>query len=218
MVDVFGTPHVGLFAVNNEDLLILPPGIPAKKLEFMANTLGTLVVQTQVAGSILVGPYICINSAGLIAPKIILEEELEAIKRASPDLNVHIYRGKETAMGNLIAANDRCAVLSPVIQSAERRAISEALGVEPLTMSIAGRSHVGSICLLTNRGGLIHIDATEDEVSLVEEYSRVRVMRATVNNGNLFVRSGVLANSRGALIGSRTVGPELMTISSALGL
>lgn len=184
----------------------------------MANVLSSTTVQTYISGSILIGPYVCLNSNGLIIPKIALEEELSQIKSAAPDLNIHVYRGRETAMGNLITANDHCVILSTEIQAGERRAISEALGVEDITMNIAGRKHVGSICLLTNRGGLIHVEASEEEVKTIEECSKVKVLRATVNNGNVFVKSGVLANSKGALIGRRTVGPELMTISTALGL
>lgn len=209
---------MGLFAANNESLLVIPPGLPKRKVETMAETLGSQAIQTYISGSILIGPYICLNSNGAILPSITLDEEISLIKSAAPDLNIHVYRGKETAMGNLIAANDHCAVLSPDIQASERRAISDTLGVEAIPMSIAGRRHVGSICLLTNRGGLIHIEASEDEVRLIEECSKVRVARATVNNGNVFVRSGVLANTKGALIGRKTIGPELMNISTALSL
>ncbi|MEM0381694.1 MAG: translation initiation factor IF-6 [Nitrososphaerota archaeon] len=217
-VDVFGTPHIGLFAVNSERLLILPPGLPPKKVELMASILGSDAVQTYISGSILIGPFICINSKGAVLPKIVLDEEISQIKAVASDLNIYIYRGRETAMGNLMSANDHCVVASPEIQASEVRAIADTLGVEAVSMSIAGRRHVGSLCLLTNRGGLVHVEATEEEVKTIEEYSRVRVLRATVNNGNLFVKSGVLANSKGALIGKRTVGPELMTISTALGL
>ncbi|GBC70749.1 hypothetical protein HRbin02_00518 [Candidatus Calditenuaceae archaeon HR02] len=217
-VDVFGTPYIGLFAANSEDLLIVPPGLPPRKVGLMAGILGSEPVQTYIAGSILIGPLVCINSTGVILPKTILDDEVSQIRSAAPDLNVYIYRGKETAMGNLVSANDHCAVISPDVQSGEVRAIADTLGVEAISMTIAGRKHVGSICLLTNRGGLIHVDATDEEVRVIEEYSKVRILRATVNNGNLFVKSGVLANTKGALIGARTVGPELMTISTALGL
>lgn len=217
-VDVFGTPHIGLFAANSEHLLVVPPGLPSKKVGVMAEILGSEPVQTYIAGSILIGPLVCVNSTGVILPKTILDDEVSQIKSVAPDLNVYIYRGRETAMGNLVSANDQCAVISPEIQSSEVRAIADTLGVEPVCMTIAGRKYVGSICLLTNRGGLIHVEASEEEVRTIEEYSRVRVLRATVNNGNPFVKSGVLANTKGALIGARTVGPELMTISTALGL
>ncbi|MEM0482152.1 MAG: translation initiation factor IF-6 [Nitrososphaerota archaeon] len=217
-VDVFGTPHIGLFAANSENLLLVPPGLPSKKVELMAGILGSEPVQTYIAGSILIGPLTCINSSGVILSRIVLDEEVSQIRSVAPDLNVYIYRGRETAMGNLISANDHCAVISPEVQSSEIRAIADTLGVEAVSMTIAGRRHVGSICLLTNRGGLIHVEATDEEVRIIEEYSKVRVLRATVNNGNLFVKSGILANTKGALIGVRTVGPELMTISTALGV
>ncbi|MEM0444723.1 MAG: translation initiation factor IF-6 [Nitrososphaerota archaeon] len=218
LIDVYGTPHVGLFAAVSEKILVVPTGLPAKKIDLMSSILGVVAVQTYVSGSILIGPLLCINSNGAILPKTALEDEVSALKAADPSLNIYIYNGKETAMGNMICVNDRCVILSPDIPVEERRSIADALGVEAHTMSIAGRRHVGSICLLTNRGGLVHVEASDEEIQKIEEYSKVGVMRATVNNGNLFVKSGILANGKGALIGRRTLGPELMTISTALGL
>jgi len=49
--------------------------------------------------------------------------------------------------------------------------------------------------------------------------SVLRVSKAnvgTVNRGNIFVRSGIVANSKGALVGYETTGPELLRIQSAL--
>lgn len=218
LIDIYGTPHVGLFAAASEKLFIVPSGLPEKKIELMSRVLGAVAVQTYISGSILIGPLLCINSNGVVLPKTTLDEEVSTIKTCYPNLNIHIYRGKETAMGNLISANDNCAILSTEIAREEKKNIADTLGVEVLATTIAGRKHVGSICLLTNRGGLIHIEASDEEVRTIEEYSKVSIMRATVNNGNLFVKSGILANGKGALIGRRTIGPELMTISSALGL
>ncbi|MEM2614204.1 MAG: translation initiation factor IF-6, partial [Nitrososphaerota archaeon] len=96
--------------------------------------------------------------------------------------------------------------------------ISDVLGVEVLKTSIASRSYVGSICLLTDRGGLIHIDASDEDLKNVEKICHVSIVRSTVNDGVKYVRSGVLANTKGVLIGARTNGPELMTISRGLGL
>jgi translation initiation factor 6 len=218
LMDIFGTPHLGLFASASEDYAVLPPGIPEKKIELISSILGVKPVVTYVAGSVLIGPLTCINSNGLILPKIVLDEEVEKIRRAAPSLNICIYDGRETALGNLLSANDRVVLVSPEVPSAERRKIADTLGVEALTTTVAGRMHVGSISLLTNSGGLIHIGASDEEVGLVERASGLKIYRATVNNGNVFVRSGLLATSRGAIIGAHTIGPELMIISSALRL
>jgi translation initiation factor 6 len=44
---------------------------------------------------------------------------------------------------------------------------------------------------------------------------KVELFRVTVNDGSKFVRSGLLANDWGVVVGSRTKGPELMLLSAA---
>ncbi|MEM0329101.1 MAG: translation initiation factor IF-6, partial [Nitrososphaerota archaeon] len=61
-------------------------------------------------------------------------------------------------------------------------------------------------------------EASEDEEKMLSELFKVNIIPGTVNNGVKFVRSGILANSKGAIVGSLTTGPELMTISRALGV
>jgi translation initiation factor 6 len=218
LMDIFGTPHLGLFATACESYAIIPPGLPQRKTELVSNTLGVEPIITYIAGSSLIGAFACLNSNGVILPKIVLEEEVEEIRKSAPSLNIYVYEGRETALGNLLAANDHVVLVSPEIQPNERRRIADTLGVEAITTTIAGRLHVGSITLLTNSGGLIHVDASDGEIELIEHRTGLKIYRATVNNGNYFIRSGILANTKGALIGSRTIGPELMVISTALKL
>jgi translation initiation factor 6 len=98
------------------------------------------------------------------------------------------------------------------------KAIKDALGVEVVAGRIADRSYVGSLAVITNTGGLVFVEASEEEEKMLSELFKVEVVPGTVNNGVKFVRSGILANSKGAIVGSLTTGPELMTISRALGV
>ena len=59
---------------------------------------------------------------------------------------------------------------------------------------------------------------SEDEERWLSEIFKVTILPGTVNDGVKFVRSGIIANSRWAIIGSVTTGPEMMTISRALGV
>ncbi|MEM1518354.1 MAG: translation initiation factor IF-6 [Nitrososphaerota archaeon] len=218
LMDILGTPYIGLFAVVSEEFLIVSKLVSSSKIRMIEDFLGVEAITTSVCGTHLLGPMIVMNSSGILLPPIVLEEELEAIKKVARDLNVAVLESRFTALGNLIATNNKGAIASPEFGAAELSKISDVLGVEVLKTSIASRSYVGSICLLTDRGGLIHIDASDEDLKNVEKICHVSIVRSTVNDGVKYVRSGVLANTKGVLIGARTNGPELMTISRGLGL
>jgi len=95
--------------------------------------------------------------------------------------------------------------------------IRDVLGVEVVKRSIAGIPTVGSVLVVTNRGGLIHPDAEEEEVKALSEIFRVPILTGTVNFGVSFVRIGLVANSYGAIVGEETQGPEIARIHMALG-
>jgi len=62
---------------------------------------------------------------------------------------------------------------------------------------------------------VVTVDATDADLELLREVLKVELFRVTVNDGSKFVRSGLLANDWGVVVGSRTRGPELMLLSAA---
>ncbi|MCS6788127.1 MAG: translation initiation factor IF-6, partial [Aigarchaeota archaeon] len=129
---------------------------------------------------------------------------------------VDVLRSRLTALGNLIAVNNKGAVVSPDFTQREIRAIEDVLSVEVVRGTVAGMKTVGSLTVVTDRVGFVTVDASDSDVEVLEEALRVEFTRVTVNDGSKFIRSGMLANGRAAVVGNRTRGPELMLISSAL--
>ena len=108
--------------------------------------------------------------------------------------------------------------MSSILPKRTLKKIEDILGVEVLTGKVADRSYVGSLAVVTNIGGVVYAEITEEEEKWLSEIFKVDVIPGTVNNGVKFVRSGIIANSKGAIIGSMTTGPELMAISRGLGV
>lgn len=214
----FGTAEVGLFSVTTENICIIPPQLKPRQKKLIRDVLEVEIAPTTIAGSILLSALAAGNSNGLLFSNLILEEELETIKKRVGDINLAVIEGKYTAIGNLILANDRAALVSEVLPKSTVKAIEDVLGVEVVTGRLAGRSYVGSLAVITNAGGLVFVEVSEGEERMLSELFKVDVVPGTVNNGVKFVRSGILANSKGAIVGSLTTGPELMTISRALGV
>ena len=214
----FGTAEVGLFSVVTERICLVPPQLKPRQKKLIRDVLEVEVIPTTIAGSILLSAFATGNSNGLILSNLILEEELDVIKKHVVDMNLAVVEGRYTAIGNLVLANDKAALVSDILPRSVMKAIKDALGVEVVAGRIADRSYVGSLAVITNTGGLVFVEASEEEEKMLSELFKVEVVPGTVNNGVKFVRSGILANSKGAIVGSLTTGPELMTISRALGV
>jgi len=214
----FGTVEVGLFAVPTEEICLVPPQLKPRQRRLIEEVLEVEVIPTTLAGSILLSAMAAGNANGLVLSMMVLDEEIEAIKKASKDLNLEVLETKYTAVGNLVLANDRAALASSILPRRILKKIEDALGVEVVEGRVANRSYVGSLAVVTNEGGLVYAGASEEDEKMLSEIFKVDFLPGTVNDGVGFVRSGIIANSKGAIIGSTTTGPELMTISRALGV
>ena len=71
--------------------------------------------------------------------------------------------------------------------------------------------------VVTNKGCLCHPKITEEEKQHLEDLFEVNVMIGTVNHGYPMIGSGLVANTKGAIIGNRTTGIEMGRIEEALG-
>ena len=214
----FGSAEIGLFAVPTEDICLVPPRLKLRQKRLIQEVLGVKVIPTTLAGSILLSTMAAGNSNGLILSKMVLDEEMEKIKKSVGDINIALLESKYTAVGNLILANDKAALISSILSRKAEKLVQDVLGVEVVRGRIANRSYVGSLAIVTNEGGLVYAGVSEDEERWLSEIFKVTILPGTVNDGVKFVRSGIIANSKGAIIGSVTTGPEMMTISRALGV
>jgi len=78
-------------------------------------------------------------------------------------------------------------------------------------------STVGSAGIVTNKGCLLHRDASGDEIKIVEQILKVNVGIGTANFGSPFVGSCMIANSHGAVVGESTTGAEITRLMETLG-
>jgi len=207
---VFGENFVGLIGLATDAYAILCPGF--KKVD----GLDVPVLHTKAYGTNLTGMFLAGNSNGLLLPYFVKENELARIRKFAKEVGFEVgtLGGRHTALGNLISANDKAALISEDIR--ESKAIADILGVEAVPFSVDGRSEIGAYVAATNRGFLAHPDAAE-RLKDIEDVLGVAGGVGTVNCGVQFVKSGIIANSTGYITGSRTTGIELSQIDEALG-
>lgn len=208
--DYYGDVNVGFYGLATDRYFI------SSFEEDFSEIFKVPALKLSIAESELVGLFSAGNSNGIVLPKIVEKGEVEKIKEIG--INVLILKEKFTAVGNLICVNDKGALVSDLISKKSLREISECLCVEVVQTKIANIRLVGSVCFTTNRGTLIHRDANEEEIDLVKSVLKTEIERSSINFGSPFVKSGIIANSHGALIGSKTSGHELDIILRTLKL
>jgi translation initiation factor 6 len=214
-VKVFGTSSVGVFLATNNSVTFLPPDVPEKIDDVVRGTLRTSVARFTIAKSPLLGVFIVVNDNGVLLSPLALEDEVRLFK--SLGLNVEMLNTKYTAVSNLILANNKTALVSPLLEPQLRKVVADVLGVEVIVDTVANNPLVGALAVLNSRGLLVAPEATDEDVKKLSEYFKVRVDVGTVNKGKSFLRGGIVVNDHGALVGDETAGPELMRITEVLG-
>ncbi len=215
LADVFGSPNIGVYCFCNENIAIVPPGLTKRKINQFAETLGVDVCETTIGGSTLDGALATGNSNVVVVPHIIRSYELERIQRLS---KVVVVDSKWTALGNVVLANDVGAVTHPDTPTEILATVQDQMGVKPAPGKIGSLSFVGALAIATNKGAIVSPNTLSEEQSVVESALHVNVEPSSTNGGVPFVKSGILANSKGAVVGSLTRGAELMQISRTLGI
>ncbi len=210
--DVFGDPNVGIFSFANEKIAVLPAGISSKKLSSYSEALETDICSIGIADSRLVGIYVTGNSNSLLLPYVATEEEISKLR--STGARIAVIQEKRTALGNLILCNDFGAVIDPRLKPKTVSAIEKALKVPVQTATIGGLPQVGSLAVASNKGVLANPIIDEREKEHISEVLKVPVSVGTVNSGVPYPKSGIVVNSRGAVVGSHTLGSELLAVST----
>jgi len=215
LLDVFGSASIGVYNLVTDEMVVVPKQIPESHTRKLESWLGAKVIRTNIGGSILLGSLVCANSKGMVLPHVAFEEEIQVIK-SSTSINLSVMETKRTAYGNLVLANDFGALVDPRLQRSNVKVIEDTLGVEAVPGKIAGLPYVGSLATATNKGVLTHPLITEEEKKVLMNALKVKVGVGTVNCGIPYVATGLVGNSRAAVAGSLTTGPELFMIGDAL--
>lgn len=207
-------PFLGVLALTTDKIVLLPRHFSVRE-KVVLDALGVRAVRTSIDNSSLIGVLTAGNSNGLVTSNLLEVGEERFLSERG--LKVARVPDKYNAMGNLVLANDRGALVSPDLSADALELISEILGVPTHLGTIAGIKNVGAAGVATNKGALVHPDASSEELKAAEEILQVPVDVGTACGGVKYVGVCMIANSHGAIVGETTTGPELGRIDSALG-
>ncbi len=213
----YKSPNIGIFVKCNDTSLMLPLGFASTKSDVLLKYLEiSKPIFISIAGTRLLGPMMVMNNKGILVSSIASDDEINIIKNQSK-LNVERLRSKYTAIGNLIAANDHGAIVSPLCSDVIKQ-VSDVLDVQAISIGVSDLSQTGSIVVITNNGGVIHPGATETEIKTISDILNVNLEPVTINGGIPYLASGIIANSKSVIVGNLTTGPELIMLSRAFNL
>jgi len=214
---VNGLSTLGAFGLATEKFAIISKIWTDKAEEAINKALEVPVARLDIGDTSLVGILAVANSNGIIVPYIITPRELKALEEAVGDsVKIGIVESKITCLGNCIVANDNGAIIHEKFEPEVVSIIKDTLDVEVERGNIIQSPLVGSHTLATNRGVLVHPMTTEMEMTWISERLGVPANVGTINRGVPYVSIGCFANSRGAIAGKDTTGPELQRIFQTL--
>jgi len=215
----YGDHNLGLYGKASDRICVLGRILEGKR-ESIENALNIKTVALTISNADLVGIFCALNENGILLPKIITDLEMEKFVELKKlfGMNVKVLNSNFTALGNLILCNGHGALISKLFTKRDKKIIEECLGVESCFSTIARIQTVGSCGIATNKGCLVHRDASEAEIKIMEEILKVKADIGTANFGSPFIGSCVIANSKGAIVGESTTGPEITRLQETLGL
>ena len=214
-VDIVGNPNVGVFILATDVIAIVPYNLGDEKVEIIKETLEVEIIKSSISGSSLIGSLAVANSNGIVVSPHVLDREVKQFEDIG--LNVATIPGQYTAVGNIVAANDKGAIASPFLSPEAIEVIEETLDVDVSTSHIVGSDIIGSLIKVTNKGFLISKNALQSEVNFAREVFGVEGDIGTVGRGIPLVGACIIANSTGAIVANNSTGPEMARVEEALG-
>ncbi|MFH1442810.1 MAG: translation initiation factor IF-6 [Candidatus Micrarchaeota archaeon] len=206
-------PHIGLFFRANEELVLVPKNIHEKILPQLTEALQAELLPIYFCQSPILGIFSALNSNGCIVSALAEKHEVKPLKDRG--LNVQ-FLNEQFAPGNNILVNDKAALVNPRMPKADIKKVSDCLGVEVFRHPIANLQTVGSNNVVTNGGLFAYSHISDVEMRMLEKIFGVRGVKGTVNTGSTANSYGVVANSKGAIIGEATSGSETQKVYEAL--
>jgi translation initiation factor 6 len=214
-IDIENNPYIGVFCRANEKFLLAPHNAHQTALARISEALGVELIIFSVGGCTLIGSLVCSNSHGALLSNIANNSETRQLGAIIP---AEVLNDRLNALGNNILANDFGAVVNPDYGKKSIEQIGNALGVKAVGGTVAALKTVGATAIATNKGVLCHPHTTDKEIALLRETLGVPVSIGTLNYGTPMIGACILANSRGAVVGTPTTTVEIGRVQDALEL
>ena len=96
--------------------------------------------------------------------------------------------------------------------------VADVLGVEVFRQTIAGNALVGSYCVFSNAGGMVHPRTSIEDQEELSSLLQVPLVAGTINRGSDVLGGGMVVNDWSAFCGMDTTSTELSVIEGIFRL
>lgn len=210
-----GNPNIGLYGFCNDHYCLLGREIPENRIKEIEQVLKVPCHKITIAGTSLIGIFLTGNNKKLLVPSIAFDSEIHRLKELKIDFD--IINTKTTCLGNNILMNDNGAIINPDFKEREKAQIEKALKCDVDVFENKFFKTPGSLAVLNNNGMYVSSMLTENEIDFFEKILKIRAEKGTINLGNSYIKSGILTNKNGFVIGNISGGPEIVDAERALG-
>ncbi|MBU1201714.1 MAG: translation initiation factor IF-6 [Nanoarchaeota archaeon] len=208
-------PNVGLYAFVTDKFALVGREVNKNYLDELARILKVPVHSINIAGTSLVGVFLVGNSDLVLVPSITFDGELEQLKKLG--INYKVFNTDFTCLGNNIVMNENGALVSEDLPEKDVKNLSKILDIPVKRIQIADTTTPGSCIILRGDKALIHRGASQEEIKIIEKTLKVKTISTTINLGIPYIKSGILCNDNGMIIGEASGPAEVMNAEEGLG-
>ena len=155
LIDIYRSPNIGVFLKGNDRHLLVPKGLAPTKRDKLCDNLQVEAVPTSIGESRLLGPLVSMNNNGILVSRLAEDIEVGEIKAAT-GMNVSRLDSRFTAVGNLFVANDKCAIVSPVLDARAISQVRDVLGTEVEPTRIGEYLQLGAFVVANYSGEVVY--------------------------------------------------------------
>ena len=215
-----GDPNVGLHGLATEKFCLLGRCVNEKQSAEIEKVLKVPAFHVGLYGTDLIGLFAVATHSSILLPDIVFPNELKKIREemSKTNVKVHTLKTEHTALGNNILINENRGIISTVYDKKSAEQIKKAFpDVKFEQFDLSGLTIPGSLGKVTSKGGIFSPNISDAEIKKLEKLFGFEIGLGTVNMGNPFVSSGIIANSNGVIVGSMSSGYEISRIFESLG-
>lgn len=214
-MNVRGTGLIGLYIIATNNFVLVGNEVPDSWDKTIEEVFKVPIIRLTIAGTSLLGAFIATNGEEIIVPSIIFSREEKILENAG--VKYTKITTDLTCLGNNVVATEKGTLLNPEFDDLAIKQIEQAFPGKAKKITIGENPTVGSFIVHNNKFGLISPDVSDENAKIIEEHLGIKLSSGTVEMGVTQVRSGLVANKNGYLIGNHSGGPELVNADRALG-